>query len=285
MARDPRLVELGKFLRARRSEVRPSEVGLETPDAYRRVPGLRREEVARLAIISADYYTRIEQGRIVASAPVLGDLARVLQLTDDQRAYVFNLIGRPQPSTVPRPATEHHLQRLLDDLQTTPAFVLGRCTDILAWNAMAAALITDFGQIPAPERQFLRLLITNAAMHDLYDDWEGVTRLAIAQLRMDAVRYPDDPRLAALVTEWAQLDASFAAWWDERDATFRGSGVKTLHHPLVGDLTLDWDTLTSATDPDQQVVVWTAEPGSASRERLLALSSIQNSAEVRSLSR
>ena len=273
--RDVRQNELGDFLKARRAELNPADVGLPSQGTGRRVPGLRREEVAQLAVISPDYYTRLEQGRMKASEPVLADLARVLRLDEDQRAYLFGLAGKnvARPRRRARQLVQPQLQRLLDDLPTTPAFVIGRRTDILGWNRMGAALITDFGQIPEQHRTFIQLLFTDPAMRALYADWEGVTRLAIAQLRMDSLEYPGDPKLAAIVGELSVRDPLFRQWWAAHDVASRGTGVKKLHHPVVGDLTLDWDTLTCAIDPDQQIIVWTAEAGTPSYDALRLLGS------------
>jgi transcriptional regulator with XRE-family HTH domain len=162
------------------------------------VAGLRREEVALLAAISTAYYTRLEQGRLQASGPVLGELAQVLRLNEDQRTYLFELAGKDalqRPHRRTHQKAQPQLQRLLDDLTATPAFVMGRRTDILAWNRMAAALVTDFGQIPEKHRNYIRLLFTDPAMRTLYPDWENIARRAVAQLRMEAARMPGDPRL------------------------------------------------------------------------------------------
>jgi transcriptional regulator with XRE-family HTH domain len=275
MNHTPNLTELGAFLKARRAELGPAEVGLPDGGARRRVTGLRREEVALLAAISTDYYTRLEQGRIPASAPVLAELAQVLRLDDDQRAYLFELAGKDaaRPRRPVRQKIQPQLQHMLDDLTTTPAFVIGRRTQILGWNAMAAALFTDFAQIPEKQRTFVRLLFTDPAMRTLYGNWEEVARLAIAQLRMDSARYPTDPQLAALVGELSVQDEQFRQWWAARHVAVRDSGVKKLHHPVVGELTLDWNTLACATDPDQQIIVWTAEPGTPTHDSLRMLAS------------
>lgn len=275
MAVDARARELGDFLRARRAELKPEDYGLAVTGSVRRVPGLRREEVARIASISTEYYTRLEQGRLSASAPVLDDLARVMRLGVDHRAYLFELAGKvindPGPT---RQNVQAPLRRMLDDLATTPAFVIGRRTEILGWNPLGAALITDFGAIPKPERNFIRLLFTDPAMRFLYAGWTEVVELAIAQLRMDSAHYPNDPQLAALVQDLSDRDPDFTRLWDAHDVASRGTGSKTLHHPLVGELTLDWETLASAQDPDQQIVIWTAEPGSESHERLQLLAKL-----------
>jgi transcriptional regulator with XRE-family HTH domain len=275
MNRNPHLNELGEFLKARRAELTPSDVGLRG-GPRRRVKGLRREEVALLAAISTEYYTRIEQGRLQASAPLLDEIAQALRLNDDQRTYLFDLAAkeRVRPSAYrERQQVDPQLQRMLDDLSASPAFVIGRCTDILGWNRLAAALWTDFGRYPVQERVFVRLLFTEPWMRELYVDWEEVTRLAIAQLRMESARYPDDQPLTALVEELSARDPQFRQWWTEHDVAMRGNGVKKLRHPVVGELTLDWNTLTCGTDPDQHIIVWNAEPGSASHDGLRLLAS------------
>ena len=192
MNRNPHLNELGEFLKARRAELTPSDVGLRGGQR-RRVKGLRREEVALLAAMSTEYYARIEQGRLQASAPLLDEIAQALRLNDDQRTYLFDLAAkeRVRPSASrERQQVDTQLQRMLDDLTASPAFVIGRRTDILGWNQLAAALWTDFGRYPEQERVFVRLLFTEPWMRTLYADWDEVTRLAIAQLRMESARYP-----------------------------------------------------------------------------------------------
>lgn len=267
--------ELGAFLKAHRAELTPRDVGLPDGGTPRRVQGLRREEVAQLAAISTDYYTRLEQGRISASAPVLASLARVLRLDDDQRTYLYELAGktlaRPRRRAAQR--VRPHLQRVLDHLTDTPAIILGRNMDILAWNPLAAALITDFSQIPESQRNYVRLAFTDPSMRRLYADWEGVARMTVAFLRMEAAQNPDDPRLAALVGELSVQDPHFRQWWAAHHVASIGIGRKTLHHPVVGEMILDWDALTSAADPEQQLIVWTAEPGTPSHQALRILAS------------
>lgn len=267
--------ELGAFLKARRMELSPAMVGLPDTGGRRRVKGLRREEVALLASISTDYYTRLEQGRRQASQSVLETLAEVLHLDDDERDYAFELAGRdearPRRRTVQK--VQPQLRRLLDDLTTTPAMVLGRRMDVLAWNPMAAALITDFGKIPEKQRNMVRLVFMDPAFRTLYPEWKTVAHTCVAQLRMEAARDPHDPRLSALVGELSVQDADFRRWWGAHHVAVRGMGTKVYHHPVAGDLTLEWDTLTCATDPDQQLVTWTAEPGTPSHDGLRILAS------------
>lgn len=265
--------ELGAFLKARRAELSPGTVGLPATTGRRRVTGLRREEVAQLAAISTDYYTRLEQGRIRASAAVLDALTCVLHLDDEQRAYMLRLAGRPtaRGPRRTRQTAQPRLGRLLDDMSTTPGIILGRRMDILAWNSLAAALVVDFSAIPEKHRNYIRLVFAEPRMRVLYDDWESVARACVAQLRMDAARDPDDPRLTALVGELSVQDDDFRRWWAAHHVAVHGVGTKTLRHPVVGELTLDWDTLASATDADQQLVVWSAAPGTASHDALRIL--------------
>jgi transcriptional regulator with XRE-family HTH domain len=278
--------ELGEFLKARRADLSPRAVGLPETGSSRRVPGLRREEVAQLAVMSVDYYTRLEQGRLQASASILAVLARALRLDEDQQAYMYRLAGkapvkprrrRPQRVT---PA----MRRLLDQLSEAPAMVLGRRLDILAWNARATALYTDFAQFPETHRNYVRLLFTDPVVRGLHADWENAARTAVASLRMEAARYPDDPQLATLVGELSVRDADFRTWWAAHQVTSTGNGTKHYRHALVGDLILDCDTWVSPEDPDQRILILTAEPGSASHDGLRILASWTtetNSAEGR----
>lgn len=275
MTRDAKKNELGTFLKARRAELTPRDAGLGDGAGPRRVAGLRREEVAHLASISTDYYTRIEQGRIQVSAPVLTMLADVLRLDEDQRSYLSSLAGKPS-TRAPRQAAQKvkpQLRRLLDDLGATPAIVMGRRMDVLAWNQLAAAMITDFGQVPAKHRNYVRILFTDPTMRTLYQDWESVARMAVAQLRMEAAKWPEDPRLAGLVGELSVQDPQFAQWWAARGVASLSNGTKTLVHPTAGELVLDWDTFAEADDVDQQLIVWTAAPDSPTHDALRFLAS------------
>ncbi|MBD0670198.1 helix-turn-helix domain-containing protein [Streptomyces sp. CBMA156] len=266
-AGDPK--ELGTFLKARRAELGPHQVGLPATGTPRRVAGLRREEVARLASISTDYYTRVEQGRMPASTPVLEALARALRLTADQRTYLLGLAGRP-PADPPAPSTPQVTEsgrRLLGQLTTCPAVVLTDTMDVLAWNPLAAALLTDFALHPEPRRNYVWLLFNDPVLRDRYGDWDSGARACVAYLRMNTAGRTDDPRLHRLLAQMAD-QADFQRWWQGHEVAVQGAGNKHFRHPLVGDLTLDWDTLTSSTAPDQHIVVWTAQPGSTSEQRL-----------------
>ena len=272
--------ELGEFLKARRAELSPRTVGLPDCGRPRRVAGLRREEVALLATISTDYYTRLEQGRVQPSAAVLAAVARVLHLDDDQRDRVFALAGSPGGRARRRTAqqVQPQLRRLLDNLTTVPGMVVGRSTDILAWNPLAAALLTDFAKVPEKKRNYARLLFTDPAMKSLYADWELTARTVVAHLRRRAAEYPDDPQLALLIGELSMKSPEFRRWLAAHPVGAHIAGTKALNHPVVGRLTLDWNLLTCSTDARQALVVWTAEPGTPSYENLRILSSWNASA-------
>ncbi|MCO5969581.1 helix-turn-helix domain-containing protein [Actinoallomurus soli] len=267
--------ELGAFLKARRAQLAPEDFGPPDTDSRRKVAGLRREEVAQLAAISVDYYTRLEQGRVRASASVLATLARTLRLDDDQQSYLYELAGkadarprRRRPAQRVRPA----MRRLLDQLTGTPAIILGRRLDILDWNSGAAALYTDFSLIPASRRNYLLLLFTHPAIRGMHREWEHDARDAVAALRMEAAADPDDPELARLVGELSVQDADFRTWWAEHRVNGAAYGTKRYHHRLVGDLTLDCDTWSSPDGSGQRLMLLTAEPGSPSHDALRILS-------------
>src|ERR1700756_4425890 len=177
---------LGDFLKARRAQLTPHQVGLPDTGSHRKVAGLRREEVAQLAAISVDYLTRLEQGRVQASASVLITLSRALRLDDDQQAYLYELAGKtPRPRRRPAQKARPAMPRLIGQLTETPAVVLGRRLDILVWNAGAAALYTDSARIPARRRNYVRLLFTDPAVRALHTEWEHDARTVVASLRME----------------------------------------------------------------------------------------------------
>ncbi|WP_053846299.1 helix-turn-helix domain-containing protein [Streptomyces sp. NRRL B-24085] len=268
---------LGAFLRARRAQLRPEQCGLPATDSTRRVTGLRREEVAALAAISVDYYTRLEQGRVRASTPVLATLARALHLDEDEERYLYQLAGRTDDRPQRRGRRPQHLRpamrRLLDQLTHTPALVLGRRLDILAWNPTATALYTDFAAVPAHQRNYLRLMFTDPAIRGLHREWAHDARDAVAALRMEAGADSDDPELARLVGDLTVQDADFRTWWAQQRVNSATYGTKHYRHPLVGDLTLDCDTWSGGDGSGQRLMVLTAEPGSPSHDGLRILAS------------
>jgi transcriptional regulator with XRE-family HTH domain len=275
MAQEPNS-ELRDFLRTRRSKITPTEAGLAPLPGARRVPGLRREEVAQLAGISVDYYIRLERGRhLNASASVLDAIARALRLTDLERAHLFRLAkpsrarSRPLPPQRVRPG----LRLLLDSLTDVPALVYGRRLDVLAANHLARALYTDFEALPVRDRNMARLVFLDEHFRTLYADWEDAARGIVASLRLYAGRHPHDRALAELVGELSVQDADFRHWWADHDVFQRTHGSKEFHHPLVGDLVLRYEAFTPVDDPEQTLGVSTAEPGTPSAERLKLLAS------------
>ncbi|MFT4126161.1 MAG: helix-turn-helix transcriptional regulator [Gordonia sp. (in: high G+C Gram-positive bacteria)] len=274
--RTPHLRELGELLRRRRAELTPADVGLpEHGVRTRRVPGLRREEVAQLVAISTDYYTRVEQGRLAPSEPILDSLVDNLRLDDEQARYARRLIvnaGRRVARRRPGRIRVHaHLERLTEQLEEVPAMVLGPRMEVLAWNALAAALVADFGAVPEAERNYVRMIFLDPRMRTLFDDWEGVARTCVEILRMNAGENPTDPTLVAIVGELSIADEQFRRWWATHRVTTQDFGSKVLHHPLVGDLRLNWDTFRFMGAPDQQMVLWHAEKGTPSYANLRAL--------------
>ena len=264
---------LGDFLRAQRAAVDPTRLGLVDDGRLRRVPGLRREELAERAHVSIDYVVRLEQGRTRrVSRAVLASLADALELTADERAYLF-AIAEVAPPGVGRQAREQRVppqvKQLLDALHDVPALVLGRRQDVLAWNAPAAALLTDFSALPADRRNLVLLTFLDPAYQALFgDQWEPMARECVAVLRMEAGRRPDDPSLAALVGELSVKSSSFRGWWGSHHVRGARLRRKTYLHPLVGPLTLDAQQFTVEGHGDQSLVTFTATPGSESEEAL-----------------
>jgi len=272
-----RKTELAEFLSARRARLTPEEVGLEQPGTRRRVPGLRREELALLAGVSVDYYTRLEQGRSrSASADVLDALAAALQLDDAERAHLHTL-AKPQPAQRKRRSKPQMVDpvtlRLLEllDQSHSPAFVLGRRLDVLAHNRLAGALITEFRELPAPQRNQARFVFFDPHARELYTDWDEVAADTVAMLRLDAGRYPDDDKLSALVGELSIRSEEFRSWWSDHTVKQRTVGTKAYHHPLVGDLAVTYQALNPSGDPDQTLFIYTTEPGSPDETALRLL--------------
>jgi transcriptional regulator with XRE-family HTH domain len=269
--------ELTEFLKSRRARVQPEDLGLKVFGGRRRVPGLRREELAQAAGVSADYYVRLEQGRTDnVSQEILDAVADVLGLTVDERKHLARLAKPVRRTTRLRTATQRirpGMQRLLDSMEDVPAFVLGRRMDLLAWNRLAAALIADFASMTPKERNVPRMVFLDPASHDFYPDWDAVAAESVDYLRMYAGRYPDDPELAELVGELSIHSPEFREHWARHDVKDKSFGTKVLHHDLVGEITVRYETLQLPGDLDQLLVTYTVEPGSASEQNLRLLAS------------
>lgn len=279
--------ELADFLRRARGQVNPERAALAADSRVRRVPGLRREEVARLAQVSTGYYTRLEQGRrIIPSLAVVEAIARALELDEAGRQHFHHLIGPTAPRTG-RPAHTQRarpgLHQLLDALYGTPAMLLGRRTDVLAANRLARALLTDFDTMPAKDRNYARWLFLEADARERLIDWDAQARAVVENLRLDTGRNPDDPATQALVGALTIASPEFTRWWEEHHVYQRTFGDKQFRHPIVGELTLQYETLTLPGDPDQTLYLYTAEPHSQAAEALGLLTSWTMSADASSV--
>ena len=265
--------ELGEFLKARRALVSPDTLAV-SDSRPRRVPGLRREEVAQLAGLSADYYTRLEQGRHRSpSQSVLTGLATALQLDATATEHLFALARAASggsPQAVAAPAVQRvrpSLHQLLDQLDL-PAFVRGRRTDVLAMNPLARFVLHDFMVEPVRERNLLRWALLDPEARTRYLDWEPIVRSMVGTLRLDAGRHPDDPLLTELVGDLAVRSPEFRVWWAEQQVVERTAGRKGFNHPLVGELTVDYEALDVVGESDQTLFIYTTRPGSTDHEKL-----------------
>lgn len=270
--------ELGAFLRSRRQAARPDRATVLFPGP-RRVPGLRREELAAAAGISVSYYTRIEQGRGGQASPaVLSALARVLVLDDHERGHLHRLAGwSPQdaPAAVPE-QLRIGLAGVVRHLHEVPAGVLGRGMDVLAWNPVCHALIAPHIPFDAPDRDatrpnWARLLFTDARCREPFLDWAATARDLVGRLRTSAGRLPGDPHVDAVVAELRAGSAEFRALWSTHPVQGRPLGLVRLRHPVVGDLELHDEILVAAEDSGQTLVTFHAEPGSTNEKALHAL--------------
>ena len=267
---------LGGFLRAARERVSPDRAGLDVDMFRRRVPGLRREELAHLAGVSIDYYTRLEQGRSpAASHAVLEAISDALRLDPTERAHLQTLAeARPRASArrTRQQKVDPQTYVLLDVLQAagSPAFVLGRRLDVLAHNRLAGALITDFNHLAPAERNQARFVFLDAHARQLYTDWNDVAQDTAAMLRVDAGRHPDDPALTALVGDLSIRSAEFRTHWARNAVHTRTTGRKRYSHPLVGDLTISYQAWHATADPEQTLFVYQpADQAAADALRLL----------------
>lgn len=276
--------ELSEFLRASRARLAPEEIGLpvevlrNTP-AVRRVRGLRREEVALVAGVSVDYYTRLEQGRTrQVGRAVLNAIAEALKLNGVEREYFFGLVAnqaeplnteRPRPSNRIRPA----LQRVVDGSADSGAFVLGIGMRILSMNGLARELLFDVERAAARDRNLARWTFLDPAARTRYLDWEAVASDAAAILRRDAAAAPDDPDLIALIGELTIRSDDFRRMWAEHKVFACTFGTKRLFHPLTGEIRIDYEAFEVPDAPGQKLFIYTTQPGTRSHEAMQILAS------------
>ena len=268
--------ELGAFLRSRRERLRPEDVGLPS-GPRRRTPGLRREEVAVLAHISTEYYVRLEQGRAPRpSGEVLAGIAGALLLTDAESHHLHVLAGTAPSRTGRHPRdVRPSILALLERLPQTAAIVTSAVFEVLAWNDLAAALMEDFSVLTPRDRNLARrvFLGPGALGVPLYgiSDAPQFRQHAVRELRATVARYPSDPAVTDLVAELRAGSAEFARLWEQHDVRTTPMLTKTFRHPVVGEVTVDCDSL-ALTDRDQHLVLYTAPPGSRDAEALVLLS-------------
>ncbi|WP_460798678.1 helix-turn-helix transcriptional regulator [Microbacterium sp. GXF0217] len=263
----PKNEALSEFLTGKRAAVTPTMAGIPET-GHRRVPGLRREEVAFLAGVSVDWYVRLEQGRqITPSESVLASIARILRLDDAERDYLFNL-ARPAAGlnnhSAKRSLVRPGITRMVRSFVNQPAFVLGPRMEVLTGNDLAWALLADFPAMPTGDRNLLRWIMTEPTTRTLYVDWATVAAELVGVLQLEASANPDDHEIAALVGSLATSTPEFRRWWATPNPQGRTTGTKRFDHPIGGPLTIDWEAFTIPDDTDQTLFVYTAADANSS---------------------
>jgi transcriptional regulator with XRE-family HTH domain len=273
---------LGAFLRSRRDRLTPAQAGMTAFPGPRRVPGLRREELAVLAGLSPDYYSRVEQGRQAnVSAEVLDALARALRLDETERAHLHRLAAPPRRRAARLPATEQHadpgLLRLMTTLDHVPALVLGRSGEILATNHLLRSVL---GRPFEAGSSLMRYLFLDPDARVRITNWDSFAQASVGALRREMGLHPDDVRLRQLVDELRQADDDVARWWDDHGVRDYASVPKQINHPVAGPLSFDIELVTMANLPDQHLIVYTVQPGSATARALPLLASWESDVSV-----
>ncbi|MFJ8962778.1 helix-turn-helix domain-containing protein [Lentzea sp. NPDC102401] len=272
--------QLAEYLQACRARLRPDQVGLPDYGERRRVPGLRREEVAGLAGVSASYYVRLEQGQAQhASQEVVSALAHALQLNADEHAHLLELARPRRQRPTPKPPAERvspETAELLATLAHVPAILLGRRGDVLAWNPLGHAFFAGHldhlsPQRPADRPNMPKLVFLDAHTRALYPNWTVKARAVVGNLRVTAGKYPDDRELNALIGELAARSCEFATMWADHRVRVCNSTVYQMHHPVAGELVVNQQTLRVPQAPDQTLTVVTAPPDSAAQGALTLL--------------
>lgn len=269
--------ELGRFLRARRTQTSPEDAGLTPGPGVRRTPGLRREELATLAGVSIDYYTRLERGKETRPSPgVVDSLARALHLDDAEHYHLRELAARaahmaPEPPPPPSRNVRPHLKQILETLRPSPAYVISRSMDLLAWNPGGLALYAGLADWPEKQRNLARYLFLHPTARELFPGWENQVRACVARLRAQAGTDPDAPDLTNLVGELLLKSPDFAKLWERYDVIGRKKLQKTFQHPEVGTLTLTGQSMHIDGTPGQRFGIYSAEPGTPDHDAMLLL--------------
>jgi len=262
---------LGAFLKDRRAKLDPAAFGFAL--GRRRTPGLRREEVAQRANVSATWYTWLEQGRGGApSADVLNRISHAMMLTDAEREHLFLLgLGRPPEVRYREPqGITPRLQRLLDTLEYSPAFIRTATWDVIAWNRAAAAVLTDYSKLPEGQRNVLRMMFRDRRVRAAQPNWQNVARFVVASFRADVARAGAAGNVQSLVDELCATSPEFAAMWRDNDVQAHGDGAKVLQHPVAGPLSMEFSAFAVDGRPDLNMVVYNpATPADAEKIRTL----------------
>lgn len=249
--------QLGTYLKDRRAKLDPTAFGF--PLARRRTPGLRREEVAQRANVSATWYTWLEQGRGgAASADVLDRISRAMMLTDAEREHLF-LLGLGRPPEIRYHAPEGitpRLQRVLDTLEHSPAFIRTATWDVIAWNRAAAVVLTDYSTLVEGQRNVLRLMFRDSRVRAAQSNWQSVARYVVASFRADVARAGAARNVQSLVDELCATSPEFAEMWRDNDVQAHGDGVKVLHHPIAGPLSMEFSAFAVDGRPDLNMVIY-----------------------------
>ncbi len=250
--------ELANFLRIRRGQLSPADVGLPRT-ARRKTAGLRREEVAQLAGVGVTWYTWLEQGRnINVSTQVLESLARTFKLTPAEKAHLFLLAGEVAPP-YPVPQQEQvdpFFYRFLEHLGTSPAYITGRRWDVLAWNRAACQVFANFAAMPVEERNIVRLLFTDEDYRRRWVNWEDMAQRVLAQFRASSSQYRNDAQFGTLISELQRISPEFARWWPQHAVQGRQEGRKEFIHPEVGSLAFEHSTFQIEGTPWLRMVVY-----------------------------
>ncbi|NUR27990.1 MAG: helix-turn-helix domain-containing protein [Catenulispora sp.] len=273
--------ELGIFLKARRAQIRPEDVGLPSGTGIRRTPGLRREELAIHAGVSVDYYTRLERGKETNPSPaVLDALARILRLNRDEHQHLRNLT-----ESAVSPVRQHDRRSrtrtvregpllMLESLRPNPAYIVSRTNDVLAANPAGLALFPGLADMPAKQRNITRYVFLHPAAKELYPEWDKLVPKSVAFLRARAGADPDDPELVSLIGELVVKSKDFARLWERYELCLVGQGTKAYQHPDVGPMTLDYEAMELANTGGQRMIVYYTVPGTPDHDAVTLLDMI-----------